>query len=65
MWVHELETAPIELVEDTILAAIFTIPTKPPPDPCERAMRHHNSQTIEGEDARARKKERTDLEFRG
>ena len=34
MRVPELETSLPELIEDTILVALFTIPTKPPLDPC-------------------------------
>ena len=57
----EPETTPIELVEDTVLVALFTAGTTPP-EPHERAMRHHSSHTTDGEDARVGKKERTDLE---
>ena len=58
----ELETALVETAEDTVLATLFTTPTSPPPDYCEHAKRHHSSHTTEGDEARARMKERIDLE---
>lgn len=58
----EYETAPVEIEEDTVFVALLTTPTTPLPEPPERAKRHHSSRTTEGEDARARKKEQTNLE---
>ena len=52
------KTAPVKLAEDTILAALFTAP----PEPRERAKRNPSSRTTDGEDDRARNKERADLE---
>lgn len=50
------ETAPVELVEDTILASLFTAPTTPP-KPCVHSKLHRSSFTSDGEDVRVRKKE--------
>ena len=54
----EPETAPIELPEDTVLISLFSVPTAPL-EPCECAKRHCSSRTIDGDDTRARNKERT------
>lgn len=45
-----------------MIASLFTAPTAPLPKPRERVKMHHSSRTSKGEDVRARKKERTDLE---
>ena len=58
----EPETAPVELAENTMFPALFSTPTAPPHEPCKSAKRHHSILTSEGEDARARKKERIDIE---
>ena len=58
----EPESVTFEQAEDTILGALFTAPTEPPPDPCGRSKRHQSRRTSEREDAHARKKEQTDLE---
>ena len=57
----ELETALVELVEDTVPSAPFNSLTAPP-EPRECAKSHRSSFTTDGEDALAKKKERTDLE---
>ena len=56
------ETAPLELVEDTVLVELFTTPIAPLPDPRERAKRHRSSRTTKGDKALGRKGEGTDLE---
>jgi len=53
----EPESALIETLEDTVLAALFTAPPTPPLEPRESAKRHRSSRTSEGEDACTRKKE--------
>ena len=58
----EPETAPVYLAEDTVPTVLFTTPTAPPPEACELTNRHRSSRTTKGEDACARKKERTDLD---
>ncbi|TMX03049.1 hypothetical protein EJD97_018556 [Solanum chilense] len=58
----EPQSAPVETTEDTVLAALFTAPIAPPPEPHEHAKRNCYKNTSEGEDARTHKKERTDLE---
>lgn len=60
----EPETVPIDLAEDKVFDAPFTSPTKPQPEPRGCAKRHRSSRTTEGEDAHARKKERTALRLR-
>ena len=45
---HQPETAPIELVKDTMLAVPFSPPNAPPLDPCERSKRHRSRSTTEG-----------------
>ena len=45
-----------------MLVALFTSPTAPPPKPRESDKRHYSSRTTEGDEARARNRERTDLE---
>ena len=57
----EPETAPIQLAKETSFAFLFTSPIAPP-KPHERAKRHCFRRTNNGEDSRARMKERTDLE---
>ena len=51
----ELETALVELAEDTVFFALFTAPTKLLPEPRECDMRHRSSHTIELDEARSRK----------
>ncbi|TMW97400.1 hypothetical protein EJD97_005597 [Solanum chilense] len=58
----ELETAPFELAEDTVFVELFTAPPKPQSDQRSHSKRHHSSRTTERYDARASKKEWTDLE---
>ena len=42
----EHETAPIELIEDTVLVSLFTAPTTQP-KPHKHAKRHHSSRTTD------------------
>ena len=51
--VLESEGTPVEPAEDTVLAALFTTSTTPPPSKCEHAKRHLSIKT---EEDRARKK---------
>ena len=60
--VPKLEAAPVELEEDIMFVSLFTFTTAPPPPPRERATRHRSICTSESEDARAQKKEQTDME---
>lgn len=55
-------SVPVELMEDTMHLSLFTTTTAPPLAPYERDKRHHSFCTSEGVDARARKKEQTELE---
>ena len=43
---HEPETAHVELEEDIVFVALFTVPIAPPPEPCVHAKRHHSSHTL-------------------
>ena len=52
----------MELAENTVRIELFKNTTAPPHPPRERAKRHHSSHTSKGEGARARKKERKDIE---
>lgn len=59
----ELESAPTELADDTVLEALFRVPAEPLSNQHVRTKRHRSSHTIEaGDDARARRKEYTELE---
>lgn len=58
----ELETASVELVEDTMLVVLFTTLTAVQSEPREHVKRHHSNHTTKGDEARARKKELADLE---
>ena len=58
----ELQTAPVEIEKDTVLATLFTTPTSPPPEHHEHAKRHHSSHTTEIDEARTRMTEGTYLE---
>ena len=49
---------PSEQAEDTILTTFFSKPPKPQPNPPGHEKIHHSVCTTEGQDARARKKER-------
>ena len=55
------ETSTAELVEDTMLVVLFIGPHCTTTSVSERAKRHNFSRSTKGEDALARKKERTDL----
>ena len=46
----EPKTTPVELVDETVLAALFTTPTKTPPYPPVRAKRYRSIRITEGED---------------
>lgn len=57
-----LESVPIDLVEDTMINAFLIPYAEPQPQPCGHFKRHYSSRTTEaGDDARARKKKRTNL----
>ena len=56
----EPKIAPFEIAEDIVLTSLFTSPTTPP-KPYECAKRHRYSCTADGNDDRARRKERMDL----
>ena len=58
----EPETVRFKIEKDIVLATVFTAHTEPPPKPRSRAKIYLSSRTTEGEDSRARKKERKDLE---
>ena len=58
----ETESSRVESAEDTVLGALFTAPTAPPPEPRELANSHRSSHTSLGEDACARMNKRTYLE---
>ncbi len=49
----------MDLVEDTMLAALFTTTTAPPPPPRDRAKRHRSR---DSEEKQSRKKCRTKME---
>ena len=55
----------VEIVEDTVLSALFTAPTTPPSEPCEHAKRHCSSRTTERDKAHATKKDWTNIEGGG
>ena len=61
----EPKASPVELAEDTVLAALFTTITAPLPPPHERAKRHHSNRTSENKDAWATKKKRQIWRLRG
>ena len=58
---HEPEIKPLRLAVDTVLPTLFIAMTALP-DPREGDKRHRCSCNTNGEDARARKKEKMDLE---
>ena len=55
---YEFKTALVDLVEDTILVSLLSTATTPP-EPRKCAKRPRSSRTIDGDDTRARNKERT------
>ena len=52
----------MELAENMVRIALLKNTTAPPHPPRELAKRHHSSHTSKGEGARARKKERIEME---
>ena len=58
----EADSSPVETVEDTVFASLFSAPTTQPHEPLEYFKRHYSNSSSEGEDARAWKKERKNLE---
>ena len=58
--VSEPKAAPADLVEDRVLAALFTTTTAPPPPPRYRAKRHRSR---DSEEKQSRKKYRTEMEY--
>ena len=56
--VLEFEATPVKPAEDTVIASLFTTSSAPPSPPRQHAKGHWSR---ESEEARARKKEHTDL----
>ena len=59
----EHETALVETTEDIMLVELSTAPIALPPEPRKCDKKYHPSRKSKGDEARARKKERTDLEM--